>query len=161
MKKQLLYGFVLISLIFLNLACSQGKNSLVGTWDTVSHTVDGKAVRTLSQTSDAVKGIVNQRIFTEDGHCRMIYSDKNGPMLTTPLNQLTKEELFSFFGQNYVIEGTYSVSGGKVIIKSISIDNPIDEEERAFSFRLDGAHLFLIHKNSKGQKEEITLRRAK
>jgi hypothetical protein len=143
-------------------AFAQKGNPLVGTWEAVSVTREGKELTPSSEGAPpGVKPGVNRRIFTADGHYMQVYMSIGRPAIATPANQRTKEELLSAQWGAMAQFGTYTVSGDKLTLKIISALNPAQEgQQRNLTFRMDGADL-LVSSTPPDPQSTTRWRRAK
>jgi len=153
------------AVVFLAVAVSAvpafAQNPLVGTWEAVSLTVDGKETLPATRADGIQPGIV-RIIYSADGIYMSLGLPKGRPQTTTPQAQWTKEDWQGRFQGVTGQYGTYSVSGDKLTSKPMSAMNPANEgKERVASFRKDGGDVIVTSIGTNGSKTEIRFRRVK
>jgi hypothetical protein len=159
MRKQFAASFVLALLLFCVPAFAQ--NPLLGTWETVSITMDGKEMPPPSLPNGVQSGIQHW-ILSADGFYAMVHIPKGRPQLTTPQDQWTKEDWQNRYMETWAQYGSYSISGDKLTMRRISaIFPPVEGTEVVSTFHKDGADLVLISTGPGGAKAEVRLRHPK
>jgi hypothetical protein len=125
-------------------AFAQKGSSIVGTWERVSLMRDGKEVAHATGGPTGAKPGVPRLFFGADGFYVEINISTGRPILKTPRDQRTKEELLSQYWSFWGNYGSYSVSGQKVMRKVVAAADPANEgREIVETYRLDGAELVL------------------
>jgi hypothetical protein len=156
---------LVLAVVFLAVAVSAvpafAQNPLVGTWDSVSRTVDGKEVPPATR-ADGIQPGVSRYTYTADGFYVALTIPKGRPQITTPQAQWTKEDWQGRYQGVSGQYGTYSVSGDKVTFKQVSAMAPENEgKDRVVTFRKDGADLLVTSIGTNGSKTETRFRPAK
>jgi hypothetical protein len=160
MRKNVIGRFVLALLIVSIPVFTQQQSPLVGMWEEVSWTIDGKDVP-MEGAPPGVKRGVRHHVFTADGHYMNLCISTGRPILTTPPNERSKEELLSQFWGTMGQWGTYTISGDKLTIRPVAAMNPaVEGKDVVSTFRMEGAEVVLA-RMATGPKMEQRLRRVK
>jgi hypothetical protein len=143
-------------------ALAQKQNPLVGTWEMVSITVDGKEQPLPAPRANGIQAGIVHWVFTTDGCYINLNIPKGRPQITTPQDQWTKEDWQNRYQGVTGQFGTYSISGDKLTQRPMSAMNPVNEgKDFVFTFRIVGADLILVSTGTNGSKTERRLRRMK
>ena len=157
--KMLVVGCFLLTLMMVSIPAF-AQNPLVGMWEEVSWTMDGKDVP-MEGAPPGVKRGVRHHVFTADGHYMNLCISTGRPILTTPPNERSKEELLSQFWGTMGQWGTYTVSGDKLTTKPAAAISPVVEgKDVVATIRMEGAEVVLARMGT-GPKVEQRLRRVK
>ena len=164
MQKHVAGLFVVALFVFTFPAFAQ--NPLVGTWDLVSTTLDGKQASPPASSSDCIQPGVTRQIYSADGFYIVLSIPKGRTQPTNPRDQWTKDDWQKLYGGVSVGVwgnfGTYSVSGDKLTRRTTAAVNPTNEgKESVVTFRVEGAVLVLPSTRPNGTKVEEQWQRVK
>jgi YD repeat-containing protein len=145
-------------------AFAQKENPLVGTWDTVAGTADGKDNMPSANGAPAgAKPGIPLRVFTADGHYVILTISTGRPVINKPQDRQTLEDVRSNYWGISGNHGTYSIFGDKVTFKvrAAMWTSFKEGDGHAYTFRFDGADLVLTGTDPMGRKSMTRWRRAK
>jgi hypothetical protein len=139
------------------------QNPLVGTWESVSNTSDGRPVPP-PQLSDGIKAGVRHWIYSPDGFYMTLVVPKDRPRTTTTPDQFSKEDWQKMFEGVAATYGIYSVAEDKLTRKSL-ISSQVAQNpggDAVWTIRKDGEEIVLsIIRVPGGPKTEERIRRVK
>ena len=156
----------LLTVLVLALAAAvlAADNPLVGTWEVVSSTRDGKEIPPPSFLPGVRPGIMHC-IYSPDGYFMVLVSAANRRQNKTPVpeDQWTKEDWQRRYQGTDAAFGTYSVAGDKVTRRALSWMDPGSSpaQDSVWTFRKEGEDIVLNITRPSGGKEEERIRRMK